>query len=139
MTTLRTDHGISLIEVLAALTVFALVAAGAATGTIATIRGNTASRDATAAAALIHDKLEQLRALDPAGNPADLSAGQHNDPLNPVSDIGQAGGIYTRSWAVTRNSPRSGLAEVRVTVSWKDSAPRTLTSATYVCLTTTCS
>jgi type II secretory pathway pseudopilin PulG len=124
--------------VLAALTVFAVVAAGAATATISTTRGNAASRYATAAAALIHDKMEQLRALDPALNPADLTTGAHNDPLNPISDVGAAGGIYTRSWTVTRNSPRKGIADVRVTVSWNAPATRTLTSATYVCLTPTC-
>jgi len=138
VTTLRTEAGISLIEVLAALTVFAIIAAGAATGTISTTRGNATSRHATAASALIHDQIEQLRALDPATNPAALTNGSHTDPLNPISDIGTAGGIFTRTWTVTRNSPRTGLADVRVTVTWKDPSSRTLTSATYVCLTATC-
>src|SRR5262245_31679564 len=138
MSRIATEHGISLIEVLAAVTVFALVAAGAAAGTIATIRGNATSRGVSEATALIHDKIEQLRALDPTGNPADLTSGVHNDPLNPMNPLGQAGGTYSRSWTVVRDSPRHGLAEVTLTVSWRDSRPRTLKSATYLCLTPTC-
>lgn len=138
MSRIATENGISLIEVLAAVTVFALVAAGAAAGTIATIRGNATSRGVSEATALIHDKIEQLRALDPTGNPADLASGVHNDPLNPMNALGQAGGTYSRSWTVVRNSPRQGLAEVTLTVSWTDSRPRTLKSATYLCLTPTC-
>jgi len=139
MTRLHSADGLSLLEVLAALTVFALVAAGAAAGTIATIRGNTASRDATIAAALIHDKIEQLRSLDPATNPADLTAGTHTDARNPMTALGQAGGIFTRSWKIVTNSPRQGLAEAKITVTWKDPQTRSMSSATYLCLTATCS
>jgi prepilin-type N-terminal cleavage/methylation domain-containing protein len=138
MTRPRRMHGSTLIEVLAGVSVFAIIAAGAAAGTIATIRGNTASRDVTAAAALIHDKLEQLRALDPAANPADLTAGAHHDALNPINELAQRGGVFKRTWTVAANSPRRGLAEVKVTVTWSDPVPRTLSSATYVCLTRTC-
>jgi type II secretory pathway component PulJ len=139
MTRLCTERGASLIDALVATTVFAIVAAGGAAGTIATVRSNAASRDVTAAAALIHDKIEQLRALDPTANPADLRAGTHPDPLNPITELGQQGGIFTRSWSVTVNAPRTGLARVTITVSWKDPRSRTLTSATYLCLSTTCS
>lgn len=135
---LASAQGMSLIEVLASLAIFAIIAAGTAAGTISTIRGNTASRDTSAASALIHDKVEQMRALDPAANPADLTAGVHQDARNPMTELGSPGGQYRRSWTVTRNSPRQGLAVVRVTVTWSDPTNRTLTSATYVCLSTTC-
>ena len=138
MRRIASQRGISLVEVLAAVTVFALVAAGAAAGMIGTIRGNTTSRGVAEASALIHDKIEQLRALDPGANPADLTAGVHNDALSPMTALGQAGGLYHRSWTVVRNSPRQGLAEVTLTVSWRDSRPRVLKSATYLCLTPTC-
>lgn len=135
----RRQSGSSLIEVLAAVAIFAIIAAGAAAGTISTIRGNAASRNTSAAAALIHDKIEQLRALDPAATPADLGAGLHEDPANPLNELGQRGGIYARAWTVTAGSPRQGLAVVRVTVTWNDGSPRVLSSATYVCQTATCS
>jgi len=139
MTRLHCEGGLSLLEVLAALTVFAIVAAGAAAGTIATIRGNSASRCATVAAALIQDKIEQLRSLDPSTNPGDLTAGTHNDTRNPMTELGQAGGMFNRSWTIVTNSPRLGLAEAKVTVTWKDPQARSLSSATYLCLSATCS
>lgn len=128
-----------MIEVLAAITVFGIVAAGATVGTISTIRGNMVSRDATVAAALIQDKIEQLRALDPSTNPADLTSGLHNDPLSPLNDLGQTGGKYTRTWTVARNTPSLNMAQVTVTVTWADPAARSLVSSTFLCLTPTCS
>ena len=138
MTRRPNQRGMSLIEVLAAVTIFAIIAAGAAVGTITTIKGNTASRSVTAAAALIHDKMEQLRALAPAANPADLRAGEHTDPNNPLTELGVRGGRYQRTWTVTANSPRRGLSEVVVTVTWNDGVRRVLRSATYVCRSATC-
>lgn len=138
MTRLRATSGMSIVEVLAAVAVFAIVAAGAAAGTISTIRGTHASWSTSIAAALIHDKLEQLRALDPAANPPDLQAGSHADANNPLTDLGAAGGSYTRTWQVFPNSPRRGLLEVRVTITWNDGVARTLRGATYFCRQPTC-
>ncbi len=138
MKRLQDTRGVSLIEVLAAVTVFALVAAGTAVGTIASYRGATASRSTTVAAALIHDKIEQLRSLDPTTNPADLTSGLHNDPGNPLNEVGGSGGQYTRLWVVLPDTPRRGLSTVIVTIMWNDGAPRTLRSATYVCRSATC-
>lgn len=139
MNRLADQTGISLVEVLAAVTVFAIIAAGATVGTVSAIRGNTTSRGTTAAAALIHDKMEQLRALDPAANPAELQTGNHSDANNPLTELGARGGTYTRTWQVTLNSPRRGLSEVVVTVAWNDGVQRTLRSAMYVCRSATCS
>lgn len=138
MTRRASQDGTSLIEVLAAVTLFAIIAAGAAAGTITTIRGTSTSRDVTAAAALIHDKIEQLRALDPTANPVDLRAGPHSDASNPLTALGERGGMYRRTWTVTTNTPRRGLSEVVVTVTWNDGSPRTLRSATYLCGSATC-
>lgn len=132
------QDGISLIELLAAVAIFAIIAAGVGVATVATIRGNTTSRDLTAAAALIHDKIEQLRALDPATAPADLTAGPHVDPRNPLTALGGTGGSFRRSWTVTLDSPRRGLSEVVVTVTWNTAGARSLRSATYVCRSATC-
>jgi len=138
MKQIGTQRGLSVLEVMVAITLFLVIAAGLASTTVGSIRANATSRDLTAAAALVHDKMEQFRALDPAANPADLAAGSHNDPLNPVNALGQAGGIFNRSWAVVANSPTLGVSQVTVTVTWRDPAPRTLVGVTYVCRTTTC-
>jgi len=135
----RNQLGISLVEVLGGLTIFSVVASGLATSTVATMRSNKMSRNTGAAAALIQDKIEQFRALDPTTNPAELTAGSHSDANNPVTALGAAGGSYTRSWTVTANTPQQGLSEVVVTVSWSSPSTRTLTGVAYVCSTSTCS
>ena len=59
------QSGISIIEVMASVTIFALVAAAASTSSISSVQANTASRTALIASALIQDKSEQFRSLDP--------------------------------------------------------------------------
>ena len=134
----RTRGGFTVIEVLAALTIFAIVAAGLAANSVASIRSNRSSRNLSAASELAQDKMEQLRALDPAANPADLTAGGHSDPANPLNEFGASGGRYTRTWTVTRNSPAAGLSTVVITVSWEESGTRTVRLAGYACQSRTC-
>jgi prepilin-type N-terminal cleavage/methylation domain-containing protein len=139
MISLRSQRGISLLEVLASVTLFGIAAAGLSAGTMANIRGNSSSRAAATASALILDRIEQFRALDQTTNPADLTSGTHQDPLNPIDGLGRAGGSFRRSWVVNPNTPRKGLSEVIVTVTWLDPIPRSLTGVTFVCGTDKCS
>jgi prepilin-type N-terminal cleavage/methylation domain-containing protein len=139
MRTLRNQRGISLLEVMMSITLFAIAAAGLSAGTVANIRGNSSSRTASTASALIHDQVEKLRALDPAANPADLTVGTHWDALNPLDGLGYTGGTFTRSWVVNANTPRKGLSEVIVTVTWSDPNQRAMSGVTFVCRTSTCS
>ena len=139
MSTLRNQRGISLIEVVTSVTLFAIAAAGLSAGTVANIRGNTSSRAASTASALIHDQIEKLRALDPTTNPAALTAGPHQDVLNPIDGLGRSGGMFTRSWVVNQDSPRDGMSEVIVSVSWRDPVARSMSGLTFVCRTKTCS
>ena len=132
------DRGLGVVEVLASLTVFAIVAAGLAANSVATIRANRISRDLSAAAALAQDKLEQLRALDPASSPADLTDGVKSDLANPLDEFGQTGGQFTRGWTVTRNVPATGVSLVVVEVSWTDGVTRTMRVVGYVCQSRTC-
>lgn len=139
MRSVRNQHGVSLLEVLASVTLFAVAAAGLSAGTIANIRGNTSSRAASTASALILDQIEEFRALDQTTNPADLTTGTHEDPLNPIDGLGRADGIFNRSWVVNADTPRRGLKEVIVTVTWRDPIPRSMTGITFVCGTDKCS
>jgi type II secretory pathway pseudopilin PulG len=133
------NTGFGTLEVLVVLGLFAVVATGLTVVSIGAMKANSTSRDAAAAATLIYDKIEKLRALDPATNPADFLPGVHDDPLNPLSPLGQEGGRFERSWEVTGTTPRIGLAEVVVTVSWTDTTARSISGATYVCASSTCS
>ena len=130
-------QGFSVVEVMASLTLFALVAAAVGTTSMGTIRYNLRSRDSTSAAALVQDKIEGFRALDPGA--ADLTPGSHQDRFSTMDALGHSGGKFSRSWTVTADSPRRGLAMVVVTVRWQDSGERSMTGVTYVCRTPTCS
>ena len=135
----KNQSGVSLLEVLSSMTIFAAVSAGLASTSVSTTRLNSNSRQTTVASFLIHDKVEELRSLDPATNPADFVTGSHSDANNPLSPIGEPGGVYTRSWQVIPNSPRVGLAEVLVAVSWNTpNGPRELRASTLICRTARC-
>jgi Tfp pilus assembly protein PilV len=133
------DRGISLLEVLASITLFSVVAASLSATTIGTIKFNAASKDTAAASALVHDKVERFRTLNPAANPADLTPGTHSDALNPMTPLGKTGGRFSRVWTVTPNTPRIGLSLVVVTVTWNGPESRSVSGSTYVCRTETCS
>lgn len=134
----RAARGFTVVEVLAAMTVFGIVAAGMAANSVAVMRANRHSRDFSAAGALAQDKMEQLRALDVASNPPDFTAGAHTDAANPITAHGQAGGMFTRQWAVTRDAPAPGVATVVVAVTWSDGATRTVRVVGYVCQSRAC-
>jgi prepilin-type N-terminal cleavage/methylation domain-containing protein len=131
--------GFSLLEVMVSVSLFSIVAAGLAAMTVGTTRSNNTSKNVVAASALVHDKIEQLRSLDPDANPADFTAGTHNDPANPITATGTAGGWFTRSWVVTRDTPATGLSTVVVTVSWSSHTTRSISGVTYVCTSSICS
>ena len=149
MRRLRNQAGISLVEVLGALALFAVVASGLTTAAVSSIQLNSQSRTIAAATALMQNKMEQLRSTVPVVNtvPAELTVGTHNDPSNPITALGGSNGTFTRSWNVTTVAQylngsvvgaRPGIVQVAVTVSW--SAPRagSLTAVTYACTTPNC-
>lgn len=137
----KNTAGFSLIEVLSSMTVFAIAAAGLVTTTMATIKSNSTSRATTIASALIQDKIEELRALDPTTNPADFTAGTHQDANNPLSGgMDGVDAIFSRSWVVNTDTPLKGLSEVIVTVSWPSATgTRLLRASTFICNSANCS
>src|SRR5262249_29530475 len=135
----QNQRGVTLVEVLTGMSMFAVIAAGMAKGTMSTIRTNTLSKDTMAAASLVQGSIETFRAIDPTTNPALLTAGTHADANNPIPSLGAAGGYFTRTWTVTANTPRTGMSEVVVTVSWRSVTTQTLTGVAYLCSTSTCS
>ncbi|GBD24711.1 hypothetical protein HRbin30_00024 [bacterium HR30] len=139
MTMLKNSRGISTMEVLVALSLFAITAAGLAATTMTVTRQTTRSKLATAANGLVEDLVEQLRALDPATKPWQLQGGTYNDPNNPITASGISGGKFVRSWTVTPNTPALGLSRVEVRVDFSGPARFTATGVTYLCTTATCS
>ena len=135
----RDRRGYSLTEVLVAVTLFSIVATGLGTTTVTSTRSNKTGKNLAAAATLVQDTIEQLRTLDPDTNPAALTAGTHNDPLNPINAAGDTNGWFTRTWTVTRDTPARGLSRVVVTVSWSGGPSNAATGVTYICTNSTCS
>jgi type II secretory pathway pseudopilin PulG len=128
----------TLLEVLGALAVFGVVAAGLAANTVSVVKWNRTSHSVSVATMLAQDLVEQLRALDPSANPAALTAGTHTDANNPLKPNGTVGGRYVRTWTVTRDAPAPALSTVVVSVSWTDGTTRTVRVTALLCQTPTC-
>jgi hypothetical protein len=80
------------------------------------IQGNYFSGNTTAALSLAEEKMEDL--LGKSYTDAELTSGNNPDLNNPIDETGQAGGIYTRTWIVTDNTPITDTKTVTVSVSW---------------------
>lgn len=136
---IKNARGISTLEALVALSLFAITAAGLAATTITVTQQTTRSKIATAGNALVEDLIEQLRALDPATKPWQLQGGTYNDPQNPITAAGVSGGKFVRAWTVTPNTPGLGLSRVEVRVQFSGPAQFTALGVTHLCTTATCS
>lgn len=134
---LHDQRGFGIIEALAAVALFAVAAVALSATTATSLSANHTSRDVSAASALIYDKIDELRSLNP--DAADMASGKHVDASNPLTATGDASGKYTRTWVVTENTPKVGMAQVVVAITWTVPEPRSIQAVTYVCLTNTCS
>ena len=108
--TLRSTEcaGFTIVEALVALTIFGI-------GTIMLMQlapratqYATHARVLSQANALAQAKVEELRALPKLH--ADLGAGTHTDPDNPLE------GAFERTWEVTNDDPIAGMQRVEVQV-----------------------
>ncbi len=120
--------GFTLIEILVALTVIIIAVLGFTLNTIGIIKGNHTSSNFTAATNLAQDKMEQLkeRAIWANVNTCPDSGEQG------LTATGTPGGHYRRCWVVRDSSFGGALKQVDVTVSWRDSASRSVTLTTLV-------
>ncbi len=106
----------SVVEALASIGLLSIVLMGTAVGGDRATRYTQYSRTASTAMTLVQDESEQLMAA-PVGS-AVLNAGNHTDANNPITSTAAAGGIYTRTWTVTNNTPTNGLLTIKVQVAW---------------------
>ncbi len=117
------ERGFTLLEVLIAISIFAVGVLAVATMQISATRGNRLGNELTQATSLAQMQIEELKGAD-TGDPVDclvglptgLPNGNYNDPNNPIDETGANGGIFTRSWVIAANTACSRL--VTVTVAW---------------------
>jgi len=103
--------GFTLIEVLVALPILALVMSGFAFMAVTTLQADTQGRQQNAAAVLAQEKLDTLRVL--RRSHADWVVGDHSEYVE------EDGMEYLREWEVETNyNTYSKLSRVTVTVSW---------------------
>lgn len=114
----RADHhnqsGFTLLEVLLAITIFAIGLLAVAAMQVSAIHGNKLGNEWTQATTLAQKQLEALKSGDITT--AAYTVGTYSDPNNPVTATGASGGIFNRSWTIAANSAFSVRATV--TVSW---------------------
>jgi len=110
------QSGFTLLEVLIAISILTVGLLGVAQMQIMGIKGNYFSGNTTAALSLAEEKMEDL--LGKSYTDAELASGNNPDANNPIDETGQAGGIYSRMWTVTDNTPIIDTKEVTVSVSW---------------------
>lgn len=108
---LNSQKGAGLVEILIAILIFALGISLAMRmlpdSNVATTRG----RNITKATNIAQEKVEELMSI--AFSDADLTAGTHVDPHNPID------AHFTRSWSVVDDAPIQGMKQVDVTVSFQ--------------------
>jgi prepilin-type N-terminal cleavage/methylation domain-containing protein len=117
----RRRRGFTVLEVLAALTLFALAAAATVALAVTSVRQASANRQGMAAAFLAQQELERMRGHD--------FQNMQSETLTQVVD----GTTYTITATVnTATSMGPNIADVRVTVSWSGPmGPKTYAAESY--------
>jgi Tfp pilus assembly protein PilV len=120
----KSEKGASVVEIMVALLIFGI-------GLVAALRmlpqssaHTTHSRNRTMAVNIAQEKIEELMAE--GYQSADLSAGDHDDPGNPLSNH------FQRTWSVTDDTPITDMKSISVSVSFPTSgADSSVTLRTY--------
>jgi len=119
--TLRNQDGFTLIEVLIAVTIFAVGLLAIAAMQTSAIRVNSTGGQLTQLSTWSIDRLEELMSLpytDPwleaAGNPPGGL-----DSLNRTHQINSPDGFYSMSWIVADNTPTTNTKQITMTVTGK--------------------
>lgn len=102
------NHGLSIIEVVFALSIFAIGILAVSTLSLSSINSNATSRRVTEATALAEDRLERLTAI----------------PYDDIQDGEEMEGAYKITWAVIENDLVDKTKSITVTVNcpngWKN-------------------
>ena len=120
----RSRPGFTLIEVLVAMSIFAVAVLGLAIGAASVMRANQTSYLTTIATNLAQDKLEELKAM-PAANITQCLSGCATQTFNNVT--------FNRTWSVTAAcNGVTSLTCITVSVQWSDYTAHTVTVTSAV-------
>ena len=120
------DRGISLVEVLMALTVL-LVGILSYAKSSSAIRGtNIQSTKESVAITLAQDLIETLKV-----SPVSDGMGAVDETVNSEGIVGGSGTPYIRTWSVTSNAIKR-FYDVQVTVEWQNQGTRSVTLNTQI-------
>jgi prepilin-type N-terminal cleavage/methylation domain-containing protein len=106
---LKSDRGITLLEIAIALVILALGISMAMRTLPMSTSSTTKGANLTKATNLAQEKVEELMDLD--FNNSELSAGTHDD-TNTIDDK------FSRYWTVVANSPVTDMKTITVTVAY---------------------
>jgi type IV pilus assembly protein PilV len=101
------QKGFSLIEILIAMTIFAIGVLALAQMQVTAIRGNAFSSTTTDGTTLAQDRIERL--MTTPYDDANLNAGNHGPETQ---------GVYNVSWNVVNDTPVANTKTVNVSVTW---------------------
>lgn len=122
---LRSSRGFTLIEVLVAITIFAIGLLALAGMQVTAIKGGSTALRVTTAVALADGIVENIQARDAGDAMFDSAV----SPAAPWPEALAIGG-YTATYTVAVNTPVTGLAQIFVSVSDDAYAGRTVSRTT---------
>ncbi|HEX5132352.1 MAG TPA: hypothetical protein VFX92_07685 [Candidatus Krumholzibacteria bacterium] len=111
---LRNERGASVVEIMVALILLGVGMVAAMRTLPESNAKTTRSRNKTTAVNIAQEKIEEL--MGKPFSDAELAAGDHNDPDNPVNNH------YNRTWTISDNTPVDGMKSISVSVSFPTSS-----------------
>lgn len=120
----KNEKGASVVEIMVAVLIFGIGLVAAMRMLPQSSAHTTHSRNRTIAINIAQEKIEELMAE--GYEQADLTAGDHDDPNNPISNH------FNRTWTITDDTPVTDMKLVSVSVNFPTSgADSTVTLRTY--------
>lgn len=122
---INSEKGVGLVEIIIAILIFGVGISAALRTLPDSNRASSRAKNLTTATNLAQEKIEEL--MGEQFNSAELTAGTHNDPQNPLDRH------YNRAWTVVDNSPVVNMKTVTVTVTYEGaSKDNSATLTTYL-------
>jgi len=125
ITMIGNEKGMTMVELLVVCVVISIAFMGLVAIFPLGMQNVNESRMRTVATDLAQERMEEL--LDLRTNDADLNAGDHSDPDNPVRST------FNRFWTVTDNTPVQDMKQIEVRVTYpRGSTSRDVTVVAYM-------